>query len=210
MNDEEPESEREPEEDAQLTLPPELAAVPKAELESVLRAGFLFVVKRTKSKEFAENLVSTAYFKMATTRRWDPNKTKLIAHFLGVIRSLASHHYTSKAPERDEEAHEGFHREMSAAHSSSAEDAIVESDDAQERQAAAATLLEQLEARIANHPLAPKVLACKAKEMTPAEIARDLGVPVGDVYGAIKLIKHHLQKLREGDGVKEKSEPCPS
>lgn len=85
--------------------------------------------------------------------------------------------------------------------SPSVEDEILDHGEQKERHEQSRTALDALKARIANHPLMPRVLECRGNGMTPGETARFLQVPERDVYAAIKLLKHHWNRIREtGDG----------
>jgi DNA-directed RNA polymerase specialized sigma24 family protein len=185
-------------------LPAELAAVSRSELEAVLRAGWAFVVKKTRSKELAEGLVPEMYLKLATTRRWDPKKMPLAQHFILSLKSELSNRLTSHASQREELAHDGFHREVRPGHVPSAEDLAVAPDSDARRARAqqdAKTVLELLRSRVRDHELMPGVLACKESGIDePRRIAEKLGVPVQKVYRALDLLRYHLRQIREARG----------
>src|ERR1700722_4814665 len=186
------EAEARPSDDALPTeFPPELKSLPPSELRRVHVAATLYARKKTKSKIKGDELVSDVFIKLTTTRRWKPEKGPLLPYVLRAIKSMLSHERGGLAPERDQTAHEGFYREEQRAHTLSPEDKLLEHRDEHDRQSEAMSELDALGARIADHPLMPRVLACKAQGMMPGEIARALNVPASDVYAAIKLIKHH-------------------
>jgi DNA-directed RNA polymerase specialized sigma24 family protein len=183
-------------------LPPELAAVPRALLDSALHKARVFALRKTASRALADDLVQDVFMKIATTRRWDETKGPLDRHFLLCMKSELSHRFTSKAPEREAEAVAGFLREEVPDLAPSAEAAILDKarEDREEeaRRANAVAELEMLRVRIADHELMPKVLACREQGIDGASrIAAELGVPVQKVYRAIDLIKYHLKKIRE-------------
>jgi len=112
--------------------------------------------------------------------------------------------WRSKAKERAEEAHDGYHQEVRPEAVASIEQANVEADDdddAEQRAArvrAAEAEVALLYARIASHDLMPRVVACKEEGMDDAaSIAKKLGVPVVKVYRALDLLRCHLEKIRE-------------
>jgi len=184
-----------------MEWPPELSSVPDKDLREILDDATEYAFKKTKSLPEADVLVSDVFHKLTTTRRWDPTKTKSLRKYvLFVVKSEFLNRMTSAEPEREELAHEGFHREFRPDHSPSAEDGILERAHHGERHAESRTELDELEVRIAKHPLMPRVLECKSEGMKPGEIARSLGVPERDVYAALKLLKYHLTKIREGRG----------
>jgi DNA-directed RNA polymerase specialized sigma24 family protein len=184
---------------APMEMPPELASVPDRELREILRAARAYAFTKTKSRTGADVLVSDVFMKLMTTRRWDPTRAPLQKYFLFVIKSEFSNQVTSAAPDRENSAHEGFHREVRPDHSPSAEDGILDHGEQKERHDQSRTELDALKARIARHPLMPRVLECRGEGMTPGETARFLQVPERDVYAAIKLLKHHLNRIRETD-----------
>jgi DNA-directed RNA polymerase specialized sigma24 family protein len=184
---------------APMKMPKELASVPDRELREILRAARAYALTKTKSRVGADMLVSDVLMKLMTTRRWDPTRAPLQKYFLFVIKSEFSNQITSAAPERENSAHEGFHREVRPDHSPSAEDGILDHGEQKERHDQSRIELDALKARIARHPLMPRVLECRGEGMTPGETARLLQVPERDVYAAIKLLKHHLSRIRESD-----------
>ncbi len=184
---------------APMEMPPELASVPDRELREILRVARTYALKKTRSGAGADVLVSDAYMKLVTTRRWDPTRAPLLKYFLFVIKSEFSNQVTSAAPDRENSAHEGFHREVRPDHSPSAEDGILELGEQKERHDQSRTELDALKVRIARHSLMPRVLECRGEGMTPGETARFLHVSERDVYAAIKLLKHHLTRVRETD-----------
>jgi DNA-directed RNA polymerase specialized sigma24 family protein len=180
-----------------MEMPPELASVPDPELGEIMRVARTYAFKKTKSNAGAQVLVSDAFMKLVTTRRWDPTKAPLLTYFLFVIKSEFRNQITSAARDRENSAHEGFHREVRPDHSPSAEDDILDYGEQKERDDHSRTELDALKARIARHTLMPRVLECRLGGMTPGETARFLQVPERDVYAAIKLLKHHLTRIRE-------------
>jgi hypothetical protein len=180
-------------------LPPELAELPPGELEAVLETAILVATRRLKSAPRARQLVSDVFTKLTRTRRWDSSRGPLLRHVLGALKSELSHQNTSKEPEREEIAHETFHREVRPDRVESAEELHLERGDAEVRRDRAARELEQLEARVANLPVASAILRLQREQgiHKPAEMAEALKVPVRDVYRALEMLRYHLKKLRE-------------
>ncbi len=172
-------------------------SVPREELRRALVAGRLFVLKKTKSKQLAKDLVPEAYYRLRTTRAWNPEKVSFMGCFFGVLKSLISNQKTSKAPERELEAAEGFYREEQPRTVGTVLDAMERAEEENAKVARAERELAELRRRIAGHPLMPGVLACKEEGMTPAETAKALGRDIKEVYSATQLLKHHLRRLRE-------------
>jgi DNA-directed RNA polymerase specialized sigma24 family protein len=190
-------------------LPPELAAVPRAELIAARRVVFGWAIKESKSKALAEELVPIVYLKMASTRRWNSAKGPFGRHFMLCMKSELSHHFKSKAPEKEAAAREGYAREELPTTAASAEDHIIraetETEDTAAREAKATREVALLRERIASHDLMPKVIACLERGAEgPRVIADELGVPVVKVYRALDLMRHHLKKIRETEGEEKK------
>ena len=183
-------------------------SLPREEQEALLNSGRYFAISEFKqrkmsvSEERIQKIVHDTYYKLLTTRRWDPAKGKVTTWFLGAIRSEISHLITGdKKESREQAAGEGFYREEQRPYIPSVEQDLVERDEQRERADAsrkdAASDAAELHARIAEHPLTPKVLECVGEGLEPAETAARLKVPVAQVYAAIKLIKYHLARIRE-------------
>jgi DNA-directed RNA polymerase specialized sigma24 family protein len=190
-------------------LPPELRAVPRAELVSAMRVVRAFVIKKTKSKLLADDFVPNVFVKITRTRRWNPAKGPFSRHYMLCMKSELSNYWKSKAPEKEAEAHEGFGREELPTKTPSVEDDIIreetEAEVAAARQAKAARELLLLRARIAGHELMPGVLAALEHGTEErAAIARELRVPAQKVYRALDLMRHHLKKIRETEGEEKK------
>jgi len=205
LREDDPESEPEPS-SSEPDSP--LVSLPREEQEALLNSGTYFAISEFKkrkmevSEERIETIVHDTYYKLLTTRRWDPAKGKVTTWFLGAIRSEISHLITGDKKEgRDQAAAEGFYREQQRPYIPSVEQVVDEADEEREGAAArrkdAASDAAELRIRLADHPLTPKVLACIGEGLEPAEIAARLNVPVAQVYAAIKLIKYHLARIRE-------------
>jgi len=183
-------------------VPPELQAVPEKEMNAVLEQAMVYALRKTKNKSRADALVSEAYVRLTTTRRWVPSKGPLAPHVLRIVKSLFLHEITSKAPEREALVHAGYHREMRPVQTVSAEEMMLERAeelaDEERRAGVAAEEIAQLRVRIAKHPTVPEVLRLKEEGIEePREIARILGLEPKQVYRAIEMLKYHLDKIRE-------------
>jgi DNA-directed RNA polymerase specialized sigma24 family protein len=190
-------------------LPPELATLPKAELVLALKVVRLWLLKQTKSESLSEELAQIVFLKMTRTRRWNPAKGPFGRHFMLCAKSEKNHHFASKAPEREALARQGFAREELPSAAASPEDVIVRAETETQELAAleakATREVELLRARIANHDLMPRVLACIEQGIEGARaIADTIGVPVVKVYRALDLIRHHIKKIRETETETEK------
>jgi hypothetical protein len=196
-----PDDEAPPSSDKSLPreLPPELAALPPGELAEAFEAALLFAARRLKSLPRARVLVSDVYTKLTRTRRWDPARGPLLRHVLGAVRSELSNQNTSKAPERESEAAEGFHREVRPDRVESPEELQLDHGEAARRRERAARELEQLAERVANLPVASAILRLQADEgmHKPAELAAALNVPQREIYRALEMLRYHLKKIRE-------------
>jgi DNA-directed RNA polymerase specialized sigma24 family protein len=178
------------------TWPPELDELSDDEMQALRDAIIGVALRRTKSKRRAEELWSDVLAKLCTTRRWDPQKAPLLPYAFGILKSELSHQEEARA--REVSLRESYQREVNGASTSSAEDDAIARFDREERQAAAKTVLLDLRARVADHPIALEVLRYKDEGVDkPAAIAVALGVPVKKVYDAIDLLKYHLKKLRK-------------
>lgn len=190
-------------------LPPELRALPRAELVSAMRLVRLHVIKKTKSKLLADDFVPNVFVKITRTRRWNPAKGPFSRHYMLCMKSELSNYWKSKAPEKEAEAHEGFAREELPTKTPSVEDDIIRDETEREvtavREAKAAREVELLRERVARHELMPRVIAALEHGTEErAAIADELGVPVQKVYRALDLMRHHLKKIRETEGEEKK------
>jgi hypothetical protein len=198
-------------------LPPELRTVPRSVLVSAIRVAKAFVVKKTRSngmgkepsKLLADELIQSVYVKITRTRRWNAEKGVFSRHFMLCTMSELNHHFESRAPEKEAEAHERFEREVLPTHTPSVEDRIVHEETESEltaaNQARAAREVELLRAKTANHDLMPRVVAALERgTKTPAAIAEELSVPVQKVYRALDLMRHHLQNIRDTEREEKK------
>jgi RNA polymerase sigma factor (sigma-70 family) len=194
---------------------PELASLSREQVRHLYALVTEVASKIAKSRGGAEELVQQTFEKLMTTRRWDQSKP-LEAHVIGVMRSLVSNQLRSekqrddgKARRRDL-AHEGFHREVSGEHTASPEERTIERAEQEARDGNAEQELGELEASVADHPLAPRVLQCRIDGLRKAaEIAAKLGVSVDAVYRANEVLRRHLHANRRrgadgpGDGSEE-------
>jgi DNA-directed RNA polymerase specialized sigma24 family protein len=176
------------------------ASPSKEDLRAAYVAAMAFALALTRSKARAQDVVQDAFERLLTTRPWDPSKGPLDAHMMGIVRSLLNIARRSASARNEARAHEEYHAEVVGRQTESAEHETLEHAGAEERRTAAATVLEQLTARVAAHPVAPGVLRCRAEGLQKAgDIATALGVPVDQVYRANELLKEQLQKIREAD-----------
>jgi DNA-directed RNA polymerase specialized sigma24 family protein len=184
-------------------IPSEIRAMPADELHAAWRAATLVALRATRSPQAAGEAVSDAFQVVCRTNAWDPARGAFLPYFLGVLKRmlLASH----RGHKREGLAKQAYRREVLPASVSSHEtDLLARAEEAAEpartarRHALAARRLAELERRIAQHPLAPAVLRCKAEglERRPADVAATLGVPVAQVYRAVEVLKYHLNRIR--------------
>jgi DNA-directed RNA polymerase specialized sigma24 family protein len=209
--DDEPEDERSseppPSSSPPVELPPEIKNLDPAVLRDLLAAGRVLVIKKTRSKDIADQVISDTFYKLTTTRRWDPTKGPLLPYFLLSVKSELGHFFERQATERRRMLDDGLEREDLQGHMASAEQTVIEADGARARQALAAEVLRLLQEQIAHHPLMPRVLAAQMQGMKPAAIARHLELPERDIYGAIKLLKHHMNNIRAAQAGALQEEP---
>ena len=145
----------------------------------------------------ADELTARAFEALLTTRRWDAARGPLLRHVLGIVASIRHHDYRSTQGERREKAEERFQHELVGTQASSPEDASLAHAEEQDAQARAERELEELQASVAAHPLAPRVLRCRRDGLTSSKaVAEALGVPPSDVYLANDVLKSHLRKIR--------------
>jgi DNA-directed RNA polymerase specialized sigma24 family protein len=189
-------------------LPPELASLSKTEMRDAYQAVAQLAFRITRSTSRTDELVQTTFERLLTTRRWDPEGGPLLHHLMGVVKSLLSISYKSKAKKHDEIAHDGFHREVVGESAGSVEDAIIEHADREAEHAGAAAELDELVARVARHPDATRVLRLKIDTGIDdaAEIAVELDLPVTRVYRINEVLKYHLERIRAGKRHEEHEE----
>jgi DNA-directed RNA polymerase specialized sigma24 family protein len=181
---------------------PELAAVTKDQMRALVELAQSVARAITKSDSQADNIVQTTFELLLTTRRWD-SKKPLEAHVVGIVRSLISHAYAKEKSTRPAQAHEGFHYENVGHHSPSPEDKTLDASADEQKQSRATRELDELAARVAKHPLAPRVLQKRVEGLTKAaDIAHALDVNVEEVYRANDVLRRNLRAMRRksGDG----------
>jgi DNA-directed RNA polymerase specialized sigma24 family protein len=178
----------------------ELATVSRAKMRELFDLAYSVAMAITKSKARSDDIVQTTFERLMTTRRWD-GKKPIEAHVVGIVKSLVSNQHQGSKSERKAEAHDGFHREVVGQNSPSPEERTIEKAMDEARQTSAAGELEQLAAKVAAHPLAPRVLQKRADGLSkPADIARALGVSVDDVYRANDVLRRNLRSIRKDEG----------
>lgn len=177
----------------------ERALPSRTEVRAAYEAALAYAIKLTRSRERAQELVQTAFDRVLSTRTWDPAKLPFDVYVIGVVRSLLNIEHRSAAPRNEAAAGEGFHQEVVGRSTPSAEDKALEHAEAEMRRERAVRDLERLGQRVADHPVAPGVLRCRGDGIIKAaDIARELGVSVEQVYRANELLKEQLKKIREG------------
>ncbi|HEY8088176.1 MAG TPA: hypothetical protein VIF09_10035 [Polyangiaceae bacterium] len=188
-------------------LPPELQGVTREELRDVYVAATRYAQSLLKSKARAEDVVQRAFEKLLTTRRWNPaGGVPLLHHMLGVVKSMVSDAFKSKAHERADRAHGEFQRDVGEKERSP-EEATLDRAETEGRQSDAESELDRLEASVSGHDLAPRVLRCRRDgKVKASDIARELDVPVAQVYRANEMLKDHLRKIRAEGGEEESEE----
>ncbi len=179
----------------------ELRDVPEAELRRLLKQGFAVAWKKTRSVPLAKDVVSDVVHKLTTTRRWQPDRGPLADHFFGAIHSEISNRFTSKAGEREDAAHEGFHRETRPAATQSAEEMAVGREEQEERRSTAAKTVERLLARVSGRSLCARIVRAleDGEEMKPSALASRLGVTREEIYVALRQLRYHVQRIGESE-----------
>jgi DNA-directed RNA polymerase specialized sigma24 family protein len=193
-------SDREP-----FQLPPEIRSLGTTQLRDLLAVGRAVVMRKAKSIQIANQVNSDSFYKLCTTRRWHPMKGPLEPWFVLVVKSELSHYFDRQLTIA--EAEEGFQREGLPGHVASIETRVVEAGEESRLGDEAAAQVAEIRAAIAHHPLMPRVLDHREKGMKPKEIAEALNVSEREVYGALKLIKHHAARLRDRRRALRKEEP---
>ena len=178
------------------------------EVREALKAAMAAALSITRSRPQAEEVVQDAFERVLTTRPWTRSHGPFDRHLVGTVSSLVSHSRTSKRPEKDAEAHEGFHQEVVGDVAPSPEKKTLERAEEEDAQASADAELDALDASIADNEGARAVLRCRREhELTKAsDIALKLGMPVDAVYRANELVRDHLRKLRKKRGKEEEEE----
>ena len=170
----------------------------KEEVRDAVDAAMAVALAITRSKQRAEDIVQDAFERALTTRQWDRSKGPFDRYMAGVVRSLLNIAFHSAAPEREAKAHEGFYDEVAGRRTESAEVKVLEYAEGEERDARAVEDVERLRASVEGHPVAQAVLRCREQGIDKAaHIARELKVPVEQVYRANELLKEHLGKIWE-------------
>jgi hypothetical protein len=193
-------------------LPPELAALPPEELHAMFEEALLLATRWLKSPQRARALLSDVYRKLTTKRRWDPSKGTLRLYVVHMMRSLLREETFAKPGARVVAASEGYHREVRPERVDASDELHLERAEADRRRKKAASALVKLEARIANLPLARRIVDAQreAEEsdeiLSPAKLADRLGVPRKDVYRALEMLRHHMDKIREEDDANDEAE----
>jgi len=188
---------------------PELASLTKDQMRALFELAQSVARAITKSDSQSDNIVQTTFELLLTTRRWD-GKKPLEAHVVGIVKSLISHAYAKEKSTRPARAHEGFHYENVGHHSPSPEDKTLDASADEQKQSRATRELDELGAKVAKHPLAPRVLEKRRQGLTKAaDIAQALGANVDEVYRANDVLRRNLQALRreshDGDEGEESS-----
>src|SRR5579864_4102143 len=135
---------------------PELAGISKTRMRELFELAYSVAMAITKSKDRADVVVQMSFERLLTTSRWD-GKKPIDVHVAGIVKSVASNQYKSQKSARKAEAHDGFHREVVGTRSASTEDVMLEGAQDNARQDSASSELDELAAKCADHPLAPRV-----------------------------------------------------
>jgi DNA-directed RNA polymerase specialized sigma24 family protein len=185
-------------------LPPELRELSKTELRELYVTAMRIALGLMKSRSAAEQLVSDAFEALLTTRRWDKSKGPLERHLFGVLTSIRSNRFKSKADARAEDVGKEYQREMGEV-AQSAEARMLSHSASEADRSSAGDELDELARSVAHLPVATKVLGClraseDGEKKKPAEVAAELGLPREEVYMANKLLREHLAKIRARRG----------
>ncbi len=153
----------------------------------------------TRSKERAQGVVQDACVKLMTTRRWDGSKP-LAVHFVGIVMSLINIEHRSNRQKREKDTAKRYQDEVVGKTGASPEDKTLKHGEDEVRDTSAMGELDELERRVARLPLAVRILKDQ-RENGPQKagvLAKKLEVPVGDVYKANVMLRHHLDNIRAG------------
>jgi hypothetical protein len=190
-------------------LPPELRTISREEFRQVYATAARIALGIMRNRDAADRLMSDAFEALMTTRRWNPERGALLDHVAGILKSIRSNQFHSKAPERDRQARRDFQREEIGTKTASPEDRTLEHTEREASDREAETELEELARSVADQPLARSVLEKRleaTKEGTPkraGDVAAELGVPVKDVYKANDVLRDHLRAIRRRRGTPE-------
>jgi hypothetical protein len=181
------------------TLPPELAALPPGELHAVFEEALIIATRMTQSPARARELLSLLYQKLTTTRRWDATRAPLRPFVVYTLRRLMQSERAEGYSARERKANEGYHREIRPERVGSAEEMNLEKAEADRREAVAIRELAELERRIADLPLAKRIVEAHRERdfAKPSDLAAHLQEPVENVYRAQEMLRYHLKKIRE-------------
>ena len=156
------------------------------------------VAIRLLKKDGANDLYWITWGKVLTTQPYDPDKGPLVAWLLSVAKHAHLHQVRDDvALRRAAPTHERFHREERPLETGSAEEQMIELEEAEHRQAEADQDMQALRERAARHPLALQVLDLQLENegIKPREIAERLGVDVKRVYQASESLQDYLREI---------------
>jgi DNA-directed RNA polymerase specialized sigma24 family protein len=190
-------------------LPPELRDLPRLELRLAMKAALAHVANKAHSTLLAEEMVQDVFVKVTHTRRWNSAKGPFSRHFMLCTKSELSHHFESKAREKEAEAREGYGREELPSATASVEESVIlaetEEEEAAARESTASREMALLRDRTSGHELIARLLDCYERGIEkPRHVAAELGVPVEKVYDAVESLRRHLRKIRESEAQEKK------
>jgi DNA-directed RNA polymerase specialized sigma24 family protein len=172
----------------------------KEELREALEAATAFAVSMTRSKARADDLVQQAFEAFLTGERsWQRDKLPFKVFLIGAVRSMLSHERRDEAGGNGVRAEKDFQRDIVGKKAPSPEAKTLERAEEEGKQTAADATLDAIDAALGDNETARAVLRCRGKSEVPMKagaIAKELELPVDDVYRANELIKDHARKSR--------------
>ncbi len=179
-------------------LTPGFAGVSDAELQEACVTMMAVAIRLLRSKDLANDLYWITWGKILTTRPYDPAKGPVVAWLLLVAKSAHLDRLRENASlHRAAPVHERFHREERPLEVGSAEDQMIEDEEALRRQAEANEDIAALRERAATHPLALQVFNLRQEHegIKPKEIAERLGVDIKKVYQANEALQDYFKAI---------------
>ena len=149
-----------------------------------------------KSEERAYELTQEAFFRLMTTRLWDPNtQPSLERHMFGIVKSLLSAEHKSKRAEHDEKAGRE-HALLAGGPTASAETMSLDRARRQRAQETAAQHIAALRAKLAGHDLELSICELMADDVTkPADLVKRLNRTRAEVDAALRRIRRFMNSI---------------
>jgi DNA-directed RNA polymerase specialized sigma24 family protein len=167
--------------------------VPAEQWDDAWVAVLLLGLRITSSNAHADDLRQEAYARLMTTRPWRRDEQpSFVTHMVRVAASVLKHDQKAHVRRTHHEADAGAEYKRDRGDTAPPDEEMIEHAENRRRQDYAAGALAELRRRLAEHPLELRIVDHLAQELDeddeeppkPAEVARALGVPVGEVYRA--------------------------